>query len=326
MQPERDTAGLAPKAEKRGSIQQAGDIATQADQLGARLPALLVQAEKIAASIAPGAHGRRRPGPGETFWQYRPFAQGDSYRVVDWRRSGRSDALFVRETEWEAAQTIWLWRDRSPSMTFSSSPRLPTKRTRADLITIALAALLLRGGERVGLFGGETQPGLGRAALKRLANDLLSEEEPDPPAGPQLERATELPPKRSHIVLIGDFLEPLEVLQQRLAAYANRGVHGFLCQILDPAERTLPYHGRVRFSGMEEEGETVIDRVDGVRDAYHKEIQAHREALQEVARRLGWTFLSHYTDASAEHALLALYEALASNGRESGFARERRRN
>ena len=65
-------------------------------------------------SVAMGFHGRRRAGHGENFWQYRQAVPGDARSTVDWRRSGKSDQQFIREMEWEAAQTVSIWVDDAP--------------------------------------------------------------------------------------------------------------------------------------------------------------------------------------------------------------------
>ena len=88
----------------------------RAEQLAATLPPLLVAAERVAATVAQGVHGRRRVGQGETFWQYRHYDLGDQPQSIDWRQSAKSDTVFVREMEWEAAQSVWIWRDASASM------------------------------------------------------------------------------------------------------------------------------------------------------------------------------------------------------------------
>ena len=87
--------------------------------LAASMPRLIIEARRIAASVIHGLHGRRRAGTGENFWQYRRFVSGVAAARVDWRRSARDDHLYVREQEWEAAHTIWIWPDRSPSMAFA---------------------------------------------------------------------------------------------------------------------------------------------------------------------------------------------------------------
>ena len=82
----------------------------EADGLSAGLPPLMVQADHLAASVSLGVHGRRRAGMGESFWQFRRYASPDSSSAIDWRQSAKSQHIFVREREWEAAQTIWFWR------------------------------------------------------------------------------------------------------------------------------------------------------------------------------------------------------------------------
>src|SRR3954453_13053544 len=88
--------------------------------LAASLPRLTLESRKIAATVIHGLHGRKRAGSGENFSQYRRFVSGEEARRIDWRRSARDANLYVREREWEAAHTIWIWPDRSPSMAFTS--------------------------------------------------------------------------------------------------------------------------------------------------------------------------------------------------------------
>ena len=92
----------------------------RAEQLAATLPPLLVAADRIAATVAQGVHGRRRVGQGETFWQFRRYEPGDPASKIDWRQSAKTQPLFVREMEWAAAQSVWLWRDGSGSMRWRS--------------------------------------------------------------------------------------------------------------------------------------------------------------------------------------------------------------
>jgi uncharacterized protein (DUF58 family) len=65
-------------------------------KLAARIPRLILEARRVAATVYHGLHGRRRAGPGENFWQYRRFVSGEPSSNVDWRRSARDDHLYVR--------------------------------------------------------------------------------------------------------------------------------------------------------------------------------------------------------------------------------------
>ncbi len=276
-----------------------------AEEAAASLPPLLVAAERVAATVAQGVHGRRRVGTGETFWQFRQYEPGDPASRIDWRESAKSQRFYVRENEWEAAQSVYLWRDASPSMSYASTRELPQKRARADLLALALAVLLVRGGERVSLLGSGLPPSHGRAILDRLSL-LLGRDQ----AGPSLP-AFELLPRHGHVVLMGDLLSPLPEIHAVVARFAASGVKGYLLQILDPAEETLPFAGRVRFEGLEREAPLLISRVETVREAYGEALARHREGLAAIARAAEWSFGTHRTDRPPPSALLALYAALA---------------
>lgn len=276
------------------------------ESLADRLPALMVEADRVAATVAQGVHGRRRTGVGETFWQFRPYQYGDDAGNIDWRQSARSRHLFVREQEWEAAASVWLWCDLSPSMAFHSMRGLPSKRERALLLCLALAALLVRGGERVALLGSGERPRTGRAALDHLIRGL----------GEAARQPTSLLPEASlprqaRLVVISDFMQPLGGVEQRLGRFVAQGARGTLQQICDPAEELLPYDGRVLFEGMEQDGSQLIGNVEMVRARYRTRYQAHREALARICTRQGWRFSAHRTDGTAEAGLLALYQMLA---------------
>jgi len=277
----------------------------QAESAAAALPPLLVAAERVAATVAQGVHGRRRVGQGETFWQFRQYEPGDPATRIDWRESAKSQRLYVRETEWEAAQSVYLWRDGSASMDYASTRSLPTKRMRADILTLALAVLLVRGGERVALLGSGLPASHGRAVLERLAL-LMTRDTP----GESLP-AFETLPRHALVVLIGDLLSPLEEVHALVARYAAAGLKGYLLQVLDPAEETLPFAGRVRFEGLEREAPLLIARVEAVREAYAGRLARHREGLAAIARSAQWRFAVHRTDRPPQTALLALYAALA---------------
>ncbi len=278
------------------------------EELAAALPPLLVAAERVATTVAQGVHGRRRVGQGESFWQFRQYEHGDAAQRIDWRESAKSQRLYVRETEWEAAQSVFLWRDASASMDWASSAALPTKLARADLLTVALTALLVRGGERVSLLGSGAPLLSGRVALNRVA--ALVERPSAADIAASLPRFETLP-RHAQIVLIGDFLSPLDAVRSAVTRFAAAGLHGHLLQILDPAEETLPFDGRVRFEGIEDGREVLISRVERVREDYAARLAAHREGLATIVRPVGWSLATHRTDRPPHTALLALYTALA---------------
>ncbi|ODU00078.1 MAG: hypothetical protein ABS83_00550 [Rhodospirillales bacterium SCN 65-16] len=279
-------------------------------ELAGTLPALMVAADRVAATVIQGVHGRRRVGQGDAFWQYRPYRDGDSASQIDWRQSARSRNLFVRETEWEAAASVWLWRDASPSMQYASLRGLDTKAVRAEVITLALASLLTDAAERVAVLGTGMRPITGRVAVRRVAETLFDETREGTPTPPSLPPMVPLP-AHGTVVLVSDWLDPLEKIEDIIRYYASVGVRGHLVQVLDPAEEDLPFDGHVKFEGLEAEGQHTIRRVETVRSAYGARLAAQREGLQRLARPANWTVHLHRTDRPAQTVLLSLYLAMA---------------
>lgn len=300
---DRETAALAGR---EGSTYGRTPQRREAEELADALPPLLVEAERITATVAPGMHGRRRTGPGETFWQFRRYEQGDSAHLVDWRQSARSDRLYVREHEWEAAETVWLWCDRSASMDFTSHKRTPSKLDRATVIALATATLLVRAGERIAGLGAPLPPASGRIALRRMASLFGT---------PDAQASSDIPadalPRFSRTVLVSDFLSDPDEIASSIQSHATSGVRGHLLQVLDPAEEDLPYSGRTEFEGIEENRKLTFGRAESVRGAYHRKLTSHRDALRAVTRRFGWTFTTHRTDRPPQTAVLALHAALS---------------
>lgn len=279
----------------------------RAETLSAALPPLLLHAERVASTVAQGVHGRRRVGVGETFWQYRDYEPGDPLTSIDWRQTAKADRVFVRQMEWEAAQSVWCWRDGSASMNWRSHAKLPSKRERAELLLLALMVLMVRAGEHVTLLGTGMTPAAARGTLGRFAEILSDETEVDAGSLPTAEPL----PRSAQVLLLGDFLAPLEAIERTLRGFAERGVSGHLVQVLDPAEETLPYQGRVRFEGLEGERSWLLSRAEDVRGAYLERLQAQEDGIAAIARRTGWRCTWHRTDRPPQTALLAIYGALS---------------
>jgi uncharacterized protein (DUF58 family) len=273
----------------------------EAEGLSATLPPLLVQADHLAASVSLGVHGRRRTGTGESFWQFRRYRAQDAVTAIDWRQSAKSQHLYVREREWEAAQTVWLWRDGGANMDFASAKDAPTKKARADLLLLALASLLIRGGERVGYWASGDPAAASKLSLTRIARKLMVPRADGgiPPPAPVLRGA--------QLVWFGDFLDP--ETEEAMRRISRAGVEGHLVRIIDPAEEEFPYAGRTRFEIGSRESE-IFGRVERLQSAYRAKFTAHGEMIAQAAARLGWSSTVHRTDHTPQAALIALYGAI----------------
>lgn len=279
-------------------------LRTRAEAEAARLPPLLARAEHLAGTVLLGEHGRRRSGLGDDFWQYRPVQAGDERRHIDWRRSARSDTQFVRQREWQIAQSVTVWVDNAASMRFSSHGRLPEKSDRARLLALAVAILLNRAGERVGLSGQSLPPRRGEAQVARLAQALMRDGERDygaPDSSGMMAHGRAL--------FISDFLGDIDAVRTALTGAADRGVQGVLLQVLDPAEEAFPYRGRTIFESV---GGTLAHetlKASELRDRYLSRLDDRRAELKALCTVTGWQFFCHHTSESAQSALLWLYRA-----------------
>jgi uncharacterized protein (DUF58 family) len=281
--------------------------------LAATLPRLMLEARRVAATVIHGLHGRRRAGPGENFWQYRRFVSGEPASRVDWRRSARDDHLYVRELEWEAAHTVWIWPDRSPSMAFISQLARDSKLHRTLVVALALAEVLVEGGERVGI-PGLMRPTGSRHVIERMAQAIVHDRD----------ERTSLPPNfapspLAEIVLLSDLWSEIGEVRRTIAQLSGSGARGHVVQIVDPAEETFPYWGRIEFVEPEGGGRITAGRAETWRVNYTARVARHRAEIRSETDRLGWSFAIHRTDRPASELLLALHARIGAGATATTF-------
>ena len=270
------------------------------------MPRLILEARRVAATVIHGLHGRRRAGPGDNFWQYRRFMSGEPAQNVDWRRSARDDHLYVREREWEASHTIWLWADRSPSMDFNSHLTEWSKLDRALVVAFALAEVLVQGGERVGI-PEIMLPTANRNVIEKMAQTIVHD----------TSERTSLPPNFapapfSEVLLLSDFWSPVSEFRRIIGQLAAKGARGHVVQVVDPAEETFPYAGRVEFIEPEGLGSITAGRAETWRSAYQTLVDNHRAALRAECEQFGWSFTVHRTDRGPTELLFAIHARMGA--------------
>jgi uncharacterized protein (DUF58 family) len=292
-------AAARPGSREEGkAIQRASGTARAA---AGNMPRLILEARRIAGTVIHGLHGRRRAGSGENFWQFRRFISGEEARRVDWRRSARDEHLYVREQEWEAAHTVWIWPDRSPSMAFASALARESKLDRTLVVAFALAQVLVEAGERIGV-PGLVRPTGSRAVIDRMANAIMH----DPNERASLPQGF-APASLAEIVLLSDLWSPIEDIRATLTQLSVTGAQGHLVQIVDPVEETFPFSGRVEFWEPEGFAEITAGRAENWRADYEARVARHRAEIRAETDRLGWSFTIHRTDRPANDLLLALH-------------------
>jgi uncharacterized protein (DUF58 family) len=281
--------------------------------LASTMPRLILEARRVAATVIHGLHGRRRAGPGENFWQYRRFVSGEPAARVDWRRSARDDHLYVREQEWEAAHTVWIWPDRSPSMNFASPLVRDTKLFRALVVALALAEVLVEAGERVGI-PGLTRPTGSRNVIERMAQAIVHDNGERGSLPPNF-----APSPLAEVVLLSDLWSEIGEVRRTMTQLSGNGARGHVVQIVDPAEETFPYWGRIEFVEPEGGGRITAGRAETWRTDYTARVQRHRTEIRNETDRLGWSFAIHRTDRPASELLLALQARIGASATDIGI-------
>ena len=294
-----------------GAVRQASG---GAHALAAQMPRLVLEARRVASTVIHGLHGRRRAGSGENFWQYRRFVSGEPAQNVDWRRSARDDHLYVREREWEASHTIWIWPDRSPSMAFASTLAADTKLDRALVVAFALAEVLVQGGERVGM-PGLLRPTASRNVIEKMAEAVLHDTGGRASLPPSF-----APSPLSEIVVLSDLWAPIADVETTIAQLSATGASGHVVQIVDPAEESFPYSGRVEFIEPEGAGSVTAGRAETWRNDYQGLIARHRDAIRAATDLRSWSFAIHRTDRPATELLLALHARMGALARAPRMA------
>jgi uncharacterized protein (DUF58 family) len=269
--------------------------------LAQRMPHLVLEARRVAATLAHGIHGRRRAGPGESFWQFRPFVTGEAAQRIDWRRSARDDRLYVREREWETAHTVWLWIDRSASMGYVSDLAQASKIERALVLGLALADAFVEAGERVGMLG-LMAPRAIRQITEKMAETIIADRwslEDDLPPGAPVATLDEA-------ILISDFLSPASDVAKIIEGISGFGARGHLVTIVDPVEETFPFHGQAMLHDLEAGLSLRIGDAESWGKVYRARMARHRAELDDLVQRRGWTMTIHRTDRPASEAALRL--------------------
>jgi uncharacterized protein (DUF58 family) len=305
---------LSPRTQ-HPDVAVAGRATGEGRSLAESMPRLVLEARRIAATVIHGLHGRRRAGPGENFWQYRRFVSGEPAARVDWRRSARDDHLYVREQEWEAAHTVWLWPDRSPSMNFASPLVRDTKLFRALVVAFALAEVLVEGGERVGI-PGLMRPSSSRNVVEKMAQAVIHDTAARASLPPSF-----APSPLAEIVVLSDLWSPIAEVHQTIAQLSTTGAHGHVVQVVDPAEETFPYGGRIEFIEPEGAGSVTAGRAEMWKADYETRVARHRAEIRAETDRLGWTFTIHRTDRPASELLLALHGQMGGGPDGTGINR-----
>jgi uncharacterized protein (DUF58 family) len=285
----------------------------RAEDLSAGLPSLMAAAEKAVSSLHTGEHAQRKTGSGEKFWQFRPYDSGDRPQDIDWRQSAKGDHLYIRQKEQQTAQTVLFWVQNDQGMYLQHARAQTSKYEAGVILSLALGLLLTRAGEHVGILNDPTRTGRSTHAIDMLGQTLC-QRPAALPTGPVLPIAATLP-KRTSLVLCGDFMHPPAALDMTLRVLSEQASQGTLIQILDPLEYDLPHNGRAIFRPLDDSGEFPIANVASIRTAYQERLLAHIDTVRKIALRHRYGHVLYITRDDPRLALSSVWRQMAPQPR-----------
>jgi uncharacterized protein (DUF58 family) len=290
-----------------------------------RIRSLELRARAVVEGFWSGMHRSPYHGFSVEFTEYRQYTPGDDPRYLDWRVFARSDRFFIRKYEDETNLRVHLVSDLSRSMAYGS--RGVTKADYAATLAATLGRFLHLQGDAVGLLTFDDKvrdylPARHRAGHLRqlmLALEGAAGGRATDLAAP-LEQLPGLIRRRAMVVMVSDFLAPLERLDRHLAALAACGHEVTIFQIADPAELTLGLEQPVLLEDAESQRTLYVDPAVA-RAGYVRRYEEHGEALRAICRRLGVTHHRVVTDRPLELALFDFLQERMRRGRQFRRAR-----
>ena len=296
----------------------AHDLLTRAAAAADGIPGTYAHTKRAAPHTLSGDHRQRRAGGGERFWQFREYETGDSPQSIDWRQSAKRERLYVRQQEWQTPQRSLFWVDDNPGMAFTSNARhYPPKGDYARIIALGLGMLLTRNGEHVGAMLPGVTAGHSTATLERLAEHFTTQLAGSDFHAMTAALAAQKLPRHASPVLLSDFLQDPTLLGEALDSMAERTGPGMLVQVLDRAEYSLPYRGRIVFEGIEADSRFHLPETGDIAEAYRARIESHCREVAQAAQARGWLYLALSTDSDTAKALDMLWGALDDQQQEA---------
>jgi uncharacterized protein (DUF58 family) len=280
---------------------------------------LELRARVVVEGFWSGLHRSPYHGFSVEFTEYRQYTPGDDLRFLDWRVFARSDRYFLKRFEDETNLRCHLIADQSRSMSFTSLKY--TKAEYAATLAATLAYFLHLQGDAIGLLTfdeGVREYLPARHRFGHLRQLMLSLEKPASGKATNLEapllRVAEIIRKRGLVVLISDFLAPLDKLEKALVQLAACGHELLVFQVLDPAEATFNFKEPAVFEDVES-GRTLMLDPGAVRADYTKRLEEHCDAVRQLCHRLGNTYSRFTTDQPLELALFDFLRARMQRGK-----------
>tara|TARA_B100001057_G_scaffold376474_1_gene381626 strand:+ start:20 stop:856 length:837 start_codon:yes stop_codon:yes gene_type:complete len=269
----------------------------KAKKISTKLPKMKISSNKSVSQDL-GDSKDNKKGSGEEFWDFREYRIGDPLKMIDWRKSSKSDKLFIKNNENESSKNVWFWVNKNVSMNFRNYSNLDTKYERALIIGLILVDIFLKSGEKVGVIGSELGLQKGQNKFIPIASELINKST----------KLNETRIKKNDIVfIISDFLEKKDKIKNNLLGITKNSYLGLLIQVLDPAEKNFPFKGRNRFFDPVSGLHKLFNKSENMQNKYKNEVIIHQSKIYQMCSKFGWKFFTNTTNQSYESLILKIY-------------------
>lgn len=277
----------------------------------AKLKGLELKARLIVEGFVSGMHKSPYQGFSVEFAEHREYAPGDDLRYVDWKLYGKSDRYYLKQYEEETNFACYLVLDCSESMQYRSEAAAVSKLEYAQYIAAALAYLVIRQRDAVGLvtFDSSISHLIRSSSQASHLKQLFGVMEQTPASGetalgPILNQLAERIGKRSLVILLSDLFDETESIVRGLKHLRHRRHDVSVMQIIDPAEQDFPFEDPTLFKGLEELSEQMIEP-RSLRSAYRREFEEFLLEMRRACRDLKMDHHAIRTDGPLDVALSA---------------------
>ena len=299
----------------------------------AQLADLELVARIVVEGLVSGLHRSPFHGYSAEFSQYRHYRPGDDLKYVDWKLVARTDRVYTKQFRETTNMAAAIVLDTSGSMNFpvvaqafppplaadsGELRRGPPKRKEREggrpavtkfryavIVAAALAHLISRQGDAVGLLAGERffAPRAGRQHLRGLLAGLSSLTAGGGWSGADnVRRASERLKRRGLLLVLSDFYDDEERTLAELRRAARMGHEVVLFQILSRDEIELPYRRDLEFADLES-GSTLAINAGLARREYTDAMAAFLERWHSRAGAEGFHYSMIVTDTPPARAL-----------------------
>jgi uncharacterized protein (DUF58 family) len=272
----------------------------------AQLDTLALTQRQRAHGQLKGMHRSRRVGAGMVLADFRPYAEGDDIRNIDWGIYLRMDRLMLRLFEEEADVPVYVLLDASQSMDHGNPGKLECARKLAA--ALSYVALLNHDRVNVATFSDTVREALPTRRGKNQAPQVFRFLEGVKPGGRTslqgaLRRFFAAPRTRGLVILISDFLDR-EGLDETFAILRRFRHDVMLLQVMSPQERDPQLPEEVVLVDAEEGTAHELEVTPALLAAYRETFERYAQEIEAHARRYGWGYARVQTEVPVEDLVL----------------------